>query len=157
MSMKCFSLERTQFLPVSLESAWEFFSSPLNLPSITPPWLNLKVRGEVPDRMVPGMVIYYRVKPLLGIPVTWISEITQLNPPHGFVDEQRVGPYRFWHHRHLFRPLRGGIEMIDQVTYSLKYGPVGTLVHAVFVRKRLKEIFDFRQAALERRFGCREG
>ena len=155
--MKTYRLERTQFLPVSLESAWEFFSSPLNLPSITPPWLNLKVAGRAPDRMYLGMLIRYRVKPLFGIPVTWISEITHVNPPHYFVDEQRFGPYRFWHHQHLFRPLRGGIEMIDQVSYSLKYGPVGTLVHAVFVRKRLEGIFDFRRQALERLFKRQEG
>ena len=152
--MKLYRLHRTQTLPVSVEEAWQFFSSPLNLSAITPSWLNLKVAGESPDPMFAGMLIRYRVTPLLGIPVTWISEITHVDPPHCFVDEQRFGPYRFWHHRHHFRPVNGGIEMTDAVSYRLKYGPVGTLMHAFLVKKRLEAIFDFRQGALERLF-CR--
>jgi ligand-binding SRPBCC domain-containing protein len=151
--VKLYRLHRAQILPVSQEEAWRFFSSPLNLPSITPPWLNLTAVEEVPDSMFPGMVIRYWVKPLLGIPVTWISEITHVDAPHYFVDEQRFGPYRFWLHQHHFRTVSGGIEMIDTVFYSLKYGPLGTLMNAFFIRKRLEEIFDFRQRALEQLFG----
>jgi ligand-binding SRPBCC domain-containing protein len=150
--MKLYRLHRTQILPVSLEEAWQFFSSPLNLPSITPPWLNLAAVGEVPDRMFPRVIIRYRVKPLFGIPVTWISEITHVDAPHYFVDEQRFGPYRFWHHQHHFRKVDGGVELTDTVFYSLKYGPIGRLMHAFVVRKRLEDIFDFRQRALEQLF-----
>lgn len=150
--MRLYRLHRIQTLPVSVEKAWQFFSSPLNLPSITPPWLNLKVVGEVPDRMFPGMVIRCRVAPLFGIPVNWISEITHVDPPHYFVDEQRLGPYRFWHHLHHIRPIGSGIEMIDTVSYSLKYGPFGRLMHAFVVKKRLEAIFNFRQKTLERLF-----
>ena len=150
--MKLYRLRRSQTLQASLQEAWHFFSSPLNLSSITPPWLNLAVHGEVSGRMFPGMVIRYRLTPLWGIPVTWISEITHVEPPHYFVDEQRFGPYRFWHHQHDFRPLNGGLEMIDTVHYSLKHGPIGVFMHALFVRKKLEEIFDFRENSLKQRF-----
>jgi ligand-binding SRPBCC domain-containing protein len=152
--MKLYRLQRTQILHVSLEAAWEFFSSPLNLPSLTPPWLNLAVRGEVPDHMFPGMIIRYGLTPLFNIPATWITEITHVDPPHLFVDEQRFGPYRFWHHQHFFRPLDGVTEMTDVVHYSLKYGPLGRLMHTPLVRKRLNAIFDFRKRSIEGRFGC---
>ena len=102
--------------------------------------------------MFPGMVIRYRLAPLFGIPLTWISEITHVQPPHYFVDEQRLGPYRLWHHQHHFRPVKGGTEMSDMVYYSLKYGPLGRLMHAFFIREQLEEIFDFRQKTLEQLF-----
>jgi len=150
--MRLHRLHRSQVLPVSLEEAWRFFASPLNLPLITPPWLNLAAEGEVPDRMFPGMINLYRVKPFLGMPVTWISEVTHIDAPHYFVDEQRFGPYRFWQHQHRFQAVTGGTEMIDTVFYSLKYGLIGTLMHVFLVRRRLEEIFTFRQRALERIF-----
>jgi ligand-binding SRPBCC domain-containing protein len=150
--MNFYRLHRTQILPVSLEVAWQFFSSPLNLPSITPPWLNLQAVGEVPERMFPGMLIQYHVKPIFGIPLTWVSEITHVDAPHYFVDEQRFGPYRLWHHQHHFRKMNGGIEVIDTVSYSLKYGPVGRLMHAFVIRKQLEAIFEFRRRALEELF-----
>ena len=150
--MRLHRLHRSQVLPVSLEEAWRFFASPLNLPLITPPWLNLAAEGEVPDRMFPGMINLYRVKPFFGMPVTWISEITHIDAPHYFVDEQRFGPYRFWQHQHRFGAVTGGTEMIDTVFYSLKYGLIGTLMHVFLVRRRLEEIFTFRQRALDRIF-----
>lgn len=153
--MRRHRLQRTQQLPVSMEQAWRFFASPLNLPLITPAWLRLTPLGEVPDRMFAGMIIHYRVTPLFGFALRWISEITHVDPPRCFVDEQRRGPYRFWHHHHHFRPAVGGIEMTDTVTYALKYGLVGTLIHALTIRKRLEEIFDFRQRCLQRYFGTR--
>ena len=140
--MRLHRLHRSQVLPVSLVEAWQFFASPLNLAA----------EGEVPDRMFPGMMNLYRVKPFFGIPVTWISEITHIDAPHYFVDEQRFGPYRFWQHQHCFRAANGGTEMIDTVFYSLKYGLIGTLMHVFLVRRRLEEIFTFRQRALERIF-----
>jgi ligand-binding SRPBCC domain-containing protein len=147
--MKLYRLCRSQILPVSAQEAWQFFSSPLNLPAITPPWLNLAVQGQLPDHMFPGMVISYRLTAFFGMPLTWISEITHVDAPHSFVDEQRFGPYRFWHHHHRFLSMKGGMEMTDTVHYGLKYGPIGTFMHALFIRKRLEEIFDFRQRALE--------
>lgn len=150
--MRLHSIHRTQTLPVSLEKAWQFFSSPFNLPSIIPPWLKLTVTNGVSDQMFPGMIIRYRVTPLLSVSVTWISEITHMDPMHYFVDEQRFGPYRFWHHHHHFQPAKGGIEMTDTVHYSMKYGPLGGLMHAFLIRKRLEAIFDFRQRTLTHLF-----
>jgi ligand-binding SRPBCC domain-containing protein len=150
--MILYRLDRIQKLSISLDEAWHFFSSPLNLPSITPPWLNLTILGELADRMFPGMIIRYRVTPFLGIPATWISEITHMEAPHYFVDKQRFGPYRFWHHQHHFLSTKGGIEMMDTVHYALKFGPVGRVMHAFVVKKKLEEIFDFRQRALTKRF-----
>ena len=150
--MKLHQLTRIQTLPVQMAEAWQFFSSPRNLPSITPPWLNLVAMNDIPDSMYPGMVIQYRVKPFLGIPVNWLTEITHVDAPRYFVDEQRFGPYRFWQHHHYFRPAKDGIKMTDTVYYALKYGPLGRLIHSALIRRRLEEIFDFRQRALAQLF-----
>ena len=155
--MKHFLIRRTQRLPVSTQQAWQFFSSPLNLPLITPPWLNLAPVDEVPDEMFPGMIIRYRVKPLPGWTVTWVTEITRVDPPRYFVDRQQCGPYRFWHHQHRFRPVSDGVEMIDKVTYGLKCDLFGTLIHRYFVRPRLEEIFNYRCRALEELFTIDRG
>ena len=150
--MKPVLLERTQFLPIPIETAWEFFSDPRNLPLITPPDLGFHITSSVPERMYAGMVVSYTVTPFGGLKVGWTTEITHVREPEFFVDEQRFGPYRFWHHQHLFRTVPGGTHMTDLVHYLLPLPPFGQLA-AGFVRGRLERIFAFRQQELERMFG----
>jgi ligand-binding SRPBCC domain-containing protein len=150
--MKRYQIERTQNLPIGADTAWQFFSSPLNLSTITPSWLNLKITNELAGRMHPGMVIHYRITPLFGVPVRWISEITHVDPPLCFVDEQLSGPYRFWHHLHRFRSTSIGIEMTDTVSYAMKYGPFGAWLHAWVIERKLADIFDYRQKKLAQIF-----
>ena len=151
--MKLHRLRFTQMLPIPPGEAWDFFSDPRNLPIITPPWLGFEVTSEVPDRMYAGMILSYRVRPVFGIPVTWVTEITHVDAPAFFVDEQRFGPYRFWHHEHHFRPAAGGVESEDLVHYAMPFGWAGEAVNALLVRKQLEEIFTFRREVLQKRFG----
>lgn len=143
-----YTLRRTQLLPVPLQMAWQFFSDPRNLPVITPPDLGFKITSELPEKMYAGMVVTYKVIALAGVRVNLVTEITHVREPDFFVDEQRFGPYRFWHHQHLFRQVEGGTEMVDQVSYLLPFQPLGQLV-APLVRNRLEHIFDFRRQTLE--------
>jgi ligand-binding SRPBCC domain-containing protein len=137
--------------------AWSFFSNPNNLQLITPPSLGLEATPEIPDKMYAGMIITYRVRPLLGIPMRWITEITHVDAPHMFIDEQRFGPYRFWHHQHRFQEIDGGVEMQDIVSYGLYGGPFAKIIHELAVRKQLEEIFRYRRTYLEARFGILSG
>jgi ligand-binding SRPBCC domain-containing protein len=151
--MPVHTLERTQVITASPAAAWDFFSSPRNLERITPKALDFHILSELPPRMYAGMMIRYRVRPLLGIPLTWVTEITHIEEGVRFVDEQRVGPYRMWHHEHHFRELPGGrIEMLDRVTYQLAGGWLSEPVHALVVRRQLAEIFDFRSESVKRLF-----
>jgi ligand-binding SRPBCC domain-containing protein len=149
--MKLHRLQTVQRLPVTQDEAWRYFSDASNLAKITPPNLGFEVTSPLPERVYAGLIITYRVRPLFGVPVGWVTEITHVDEPHLFVDEQRFGPYRFWHHQHLFRPVDGGVEMTDIVHYALP--PGGGLLRGVLVAPRLKEIFDYRQEVLERTFG----
>lgn len=142
-----------QRLPITLEEAWDFFSDPRNLAVITPPYMGFVIQNELPARMHPGLIIQYQVRPLFSVPVTWVTEITHMVPHRLFVDEQRFGPYRFWHHQHHFHPVDGGVEMRDIVHYDVGFGPLGDLVNRLVVRRRVQEIFDFRRRVLEQRFG----
>ncbi|TNE57356.1 MAG: hypothetical protein EP344_11270 [Bacteroidetes bacterium] len=153
--MAVFTLKRTQRLPISPEQAWAFFSAPVNLKKITPPYMGFDIRSdpEFLDTMYPGQVIAYTVKPLLGIPLFWMTEITHVREGSFFVDEQRVGPYALWHHQHHFRAVPEGVEMTDLVHYRLPMGILGRLAHWLFVRRQLKQIFDFRYRILEEMFG----
>ncbi|MEM2135545.1 MAG: SRPBCC family protein [Candidatus Jordarchaeaceae archaeon] len=151
--MKLYRLQFVQNLPIQIKEAWSFFSDPRNLPLITPPWLNLRITSEVPEKIYPGLIIIYRIKPLFGIPVTWVTEITHVNEPYYFVDEQRFGPYKFWHHQHIFRELKSGVEIQDIIHYALPFGPLGDMINTFIVKKRLCEIFTFRRLALERMLG----
>lgn len=146
-------IEREQFLPISKEEAWNFFSSPKNLAKITPTSLGFKVHGEVPDAMYPGLFIEYTVSPLLGIPMKWVTEITHVSEGEYFVDEQRVGPYAIWHHEHFFKAVEGGVLMRDVVHYKVPFGLLGVLVHPIIVRPKLEQIFLFRWQTNERLFG----
>lgn len=145
-------LERTQELPVSVAQAWEFFSSPHNLAKITPKDLGFEVLGAVPERMYEGLFINYHVSPLFGIQMKWTTEITHVKDQQYFVDEQRIGPYRIWHHEHFFEPTENGVRMIDRVHYALPFGILGRLVHPWLVKPRLEEIFNFRFKAAEALF-----
>lgn len=151
--MHVFSIKSKQVLPISLQEAWDFFSTPKNLQTITPAYLRFKITSEIADHMYPGQVITYTVKPLLGIPIFWMTEITHVKEGIYFVDEQRFGPYALWHHQHHFKEVEGGVEMIDLVHYKLPLGPLGSLANFLFVRKQLKGIFDYRFQFLETHFG----
>ena len=142
-----------QRLPISVEEAWDFFSDPRNLAVITPPDMGFEIQNELPARMHPGLIIKYKVRPLFNVPMTWVTEITHVVEPNLFVDEQRFGPYKFWHHQHHFREIPGGIEMRDIVHYDVGFGPLGDIANLLIVKPRVRAIFDFRRRVLEQRFG----
>jgi len=146
--MKTYCIIRRQLLGTDPETAWRFFSDPSNLSLITPPWLDFKITSPVPASIYAGLIISYRIRPLAGIAVPWLSEITHVDAPRFFVDEQRQGPYRFWHHQHRLKSVANGVEKTDVVHYQLPGGPIGILFHATWVRRRLEEIFDYRRAAI---------
>lgn len=150
--MKIYELKRTQFLPASMEEAWDFFSSPLNLNAMTPPSLKFRIESVDSYKMYSGQIIIYKIKILPGFVSTWVTEITEVKAMEYFIDEQRFGPYKFWHHKHFFKEAPGGIEMTDIVHYALPFGPLGRAVHALFVKNRLKEIFSFRYNFLKDKF-----
>ncbi|MCG6912415.1 SRPBCC family protein [bacterium BMS3Abin03] len=150
--MKIFQIKSKQTLNITLEESWDFFSNPRNLPKITPPWLKLKVTSNVPEKMYAGMIITYKVYPFLGIPSNWVTEITQVKEKNFFIDEQRFGPYKFWHHQHHFRESDKGIEMEDIVTYALPFDPLSRSVNNLLVGKKVKEIFDHREKVLSKLF-----
>lgn len=150
--MRLFHLHRRQFLPASIEAAWKFFTNPFNLAQITPPWLDLRITNSVCETIYPGLIITYRLKALFKVPATWVTEITQVEKPRAFVDEMRMGPYRFWHHQHLFRAVSGGVDVEDRVHYALKFGVLGLMLHGMVIRTKLDEIFDYRRSKLEKLF-----
>jgi len=151
--MKIYTLERTQILPISLEEAWDFFSSPKNLKKITPPYMGFEITsGAEHDKMYPGQIISYKVTPLLNIPMSWTTEITHVKDKEYFVDEQRFGPYAFWHHQHWFTEQRDGtVLMKDIVNYGLPFDPFGRIAIG-FVKSKLDEIFDYRIKAVDEYF-----
>lgn len=150
--MRLHSLKFRQLLAVPVADAWRFFSDPRNLARITPSWMGFEVTSELPERVYAGLLISYRIRPVLGLPVNWVTEITHLREPFYFVDEQRFGPYRFWHHEHTFRERDGGVEMEDTVHYGLRFGLAAEPVNSLFVRPRLRQIFDYRREVIARLF-----
>lgn len=157
--MKTYQLEFLQRMPISLEEAWQFFSSPLNLAKITPKEMAFEVTSslEHASSMYPGMIITYKVSPLLGIKLDWVTEITHVVDRKYFVDEQRFGPYQFWHHEHHFKEIPGGVEMRDLLSYGLPFGIIGMGVNQIMVAGKVQEIFEFREKKIEALFGSYTG
>jgi ligand-binding SRPBCC domain-containing protein len=156
--MKVYRLSKSQKLPITLEQAWSFFSTPKNLQEITPDELKFKILTDLEgEKMYPGQIINYIVTPIAGIPMRWTTEISQVKEGVYFVDEQRFGPYAFWHHKHFFEEIPGGVLATDIVDYALPLGPLGRFAHWLFVGKKLEQIFDFRFKILEERFGKWKG
>lgn len=149
--MKTYTLERRITLPVPVAEAFAFFENPYNLARITPPWLGFRIVSDGPVRMREGAEIHYRIR-VGGVPLAWKTVIAEYRPPFGFVDEQAYGPYRLWRHRHDFYPSAGGTIVTDRVDYALPFGWLGRIAHRLFVRRRLRQIFDYRSETLARIF-----
>lgn len=148
-----YTLQVQQFLYISLEEAWNFFSSPGNLQKITPPHMGFQITSGTVATMYPGQIITYRVSPFPGVTTNWVTEITHVSEGRYFVDEQRFGPYRMWHHEHHFEFRDGRVLMTDLVSYKLPFGFLGRIANVLLVRKQLKQIFAFRIEVLDRMFG----
>ena len=151
--MKVYNLKHTQILPISLAEAWEFFSTPKNLSKITPEHMGFRILySSGGPKMYPGQIIQYIVYGLPGIPMKWTTEITHVQEPNYFVDEQRFGPYSLWHHQHHFKEVESGVEMTDEVNYAIPLGPLGRFAHWLFVGKEVNTIFEHRFKVLEEYF-----
>ena len=154
--MKIYTLTKKQFLPITLDEAWAFFSTPINLKKITPEYMGFNILTDLGDgKMYPGQIIHYIVTPVLGIPMRWTTEITHVIDRKYFVDEQRFGPYSFWHHQHWFREVDGGVEMTDIVNYGIPMGFLGQIANTIFVQSKLQEIFDYREKVTNEMFGAK--
>lgn len=151
---KVYSIKTVQNIPIPLAQAWDFFSKPDNLKVITPASIALTVTSQpYSEQMYAGQVIEYTLRPILGIPLYWMTEITHVQDQQFFVDEQRFGPYSFWHHQHHFTAIPGGVQMTDIVHYKLPLWFLGDIAHALFVKKQLQGVFDYRFKQVEKLFG----
>jgi len=152
--MAAHSIKTVQKIPVSLDEAWAFFSNPANLQAITPEGMGFTIisrhHGDV---MYAGQLIEYKVRPVAGIPIYWMTEITQVKDRAYFIDEQRFGPYSLWHHQHHFKEIPGGVEMTDIVHYKNPLGILGRIANTLFVKQKLNSIFDYRYKKVEEMFG----
>ena len=145
-------LKQEQFLPISLETAWSFFATPKNLNLVTPKDMVFEITSELPERLYEGLIITYRIKPMMNIPMNWCTEITHIQEQQFFVDEQRKGPYNIWHHEHHFKAVEGGVLMTDLLHYDIGKSIFGWVAGKLFVHKKVKEIFAYRYRILERYF-----
>jgi ligand-binding SRPBCC domain-containing protein len=142
-------------MPISLDEAWDFFSSPLNLSKVTPAKMNFVITSDYTKdtKMYEGMVITYKISPLLGIKMDWMTEITHVREKEYFIDEQRFGPYALWHHEHHFETIPNGVKMTDKLYYAIPFGAFGRVANLAFVHKQVKQIFTYREKAVNELFG----
>ena len=150
--MSVHTLKKKQFLPITIEESWEFFSNPMNLKVITPPSLGLDITSEYSGEIYEGLILTYNVNPFPGYTTEWVTEITHLERNRYFIDEQRIGPYKLWHHQHFFRPEKDGITAEDLIHYCVPFGPLGDLLNYIYISKNLDNIFDYRYKVLDELF-----
>jgi len=136
--------KREQWLDCTLDEAWKFFSTPRNLEQLTPASIRFRITHLNSESAHIGQIIGYRIRIAPMIEVPWLTELTVVEPRQRFVDDQRSGPYKVWHHEHTFEEMNGGVLMRDTVTYVLPFGPIGDIVHKLFVGRKLRFIFDER-------------
>lgn len=151
-------LLRQQVIRAEPARVWAFFATPRNLDALTPPDLRFRILSDLPARMYAGQLIEYRISPVPGLWLRWLTEIRHVREGEYFVDEQRAGPYRLWYHEHHFEAVPGGVRMTDRVTYDVGWGPAGWLAERLWVRRQLDGIFDFRRQRVDELFhreaGC---
>jgi len=151
--MKIYTLKSKQQLPISIDVAWEFLSDPRNLKVITPQHMGFFIESGADRAMFPGQIIQYLITPMFGIKTRWVTEITHVIDKQYFVDEQRFGPYSFWHHKHFIKEIPGGVEMEDIIDYKIPFGLLGQLMHPIIVQPKLNQIFEYRRNKLIELFG----
>ena len=151
--MKIYRFVRNQKIPIDKNEAWKFLSDPNNLKTITPDYMGFDIIEKENTKMYSGQIIKYIVTPIFGIKMNWVTEITHVKDFEYFVDEQRFGPYKFWHHKHKFEIIDGGVKIIDILDYSLPFGFIGLFFHPFLVKPKLDEIFSFREKKLIEIFG----
>ncbi|PZR19600.1 MAG: cell division inhibitor [Flavobacterium psychrophilum] len=148
-----YTFKRTQKFTASIQEVWGFISTPKNLAVITPPSMGFKTLSGDEREMFSGQIIHYTVTPLFGFKIEWVTEITHVVNNEHFVDEQRYGPYKFWHHKHFLKEIPGGVEMEDIIHYKVPFGILGRIAHPFLVQPKLNEIFDYREKKLKELFG----
>ena len=152
--MGFYQFKRQQVIHRPIEELWLFISNPKNLKKITPDYMGFDVMSEkLSDKMYEGMIISYKVSPLLGVKTTWVTEITHIKEGTYFVDEQRVGPYKIWHHQHFLESIPEGTLMTDIISYQPPFGVLGSIANKLFIKQKLEEIFDYRSKILIQLFG----
>jgi ligand-binding SRPBCC domain-containing protein len=152
--MAVHQLKRTQLIPADVEAIWQFFSSPTNLGVITPPYMNFRITSPPEEKGIyEGQIITYKVSPILSVPLFWMTEIREVEYLKKFVDIQKKGPYKLWHHEHTFVQQGEYVLMTDTVHYELPFGILGDAVHGLFVKKQLEEIFDYRNKKIIEIYG----
>ena len=147
-----YQFKTTQKLNISINEAWNFLSNPKNLKDITPEYMRFDIISGDDKKMFPGQIIEYILTPVFNIPFKWVTEITHVKQKKYFVDEQRFGPYSFWHHKHFIKEVEDGVIMEDIVHYKLPLGIIGRLAHRLFVKNKVEEIFSFRRKKLDSLF-----
>jgi len=142
-----------QTLNMLEDEAWQFFSSPQHLNSMTPDFFNVTPTSKVPDKIYSGLMISYSMKAVMGVPMSWLSEISHCQSPHYFIYEQRVGPFKFWSHEVRLTKKQAVILLEDIVFYTMPFGMLGELMHKLLIAKKLTDIFESRQAYLKQHWG----
>ena len=148
---KIYSFSKEQFVPSDIDTVFEFFSRPENLEKITPSSMGFNIITPKPIEMKEGAIIDYTVK-ILGVPVRWRTIITSYKKNEFFVDEQLKGPYSYWHHKHTFEEIEGGVLIIDEITYALPIQAFRLIFHPLIIKPQLKQIFDFRFQIIKDKF-----
>ncbi len=151
--MKIYHLYRRQHLAITLQEAWEFFSSPYNLNDITPEFFHVTITSKVPEKIYAGLMISYRIKAVSGIPMAWLSEVSHCDEPRRFVYEQRIGPFKFWSHEVCLTEQQNGIVLEDIMFYAMPLGWLGRLINSVLIAEKLERIFDIRRDYLKSKWG----
>jgi ligand-binding SRPBCC domain-containing protein len=153
--MRVYKKETVQHINATLDECWTFFSSPGNLQKITPKTMGFEITDFDNQSMYAGQIIQYKISPLLGLKLNWVTEITKVKDKAYFIDEQRFGPYSFWHHKHFFEATTNGVKMTDVVHYALPLGILGRIMNALIVKNKLREIFDYRQLKVNQLFNSK--
>ena len=150
--MKLTQLYFEQKINTDINKLWNFISSPKNLSKITPDYMDFKILSEIPNEMYEGLIISYTVRPILGIKLNWVTEITHIKNNNYFIDEQRQGPYKMWHHEHILEETNDGIIMRDKLSYIPPFGIFGQILNILFIKKQINKIFEYRTKILDEIF-----
>ena len=148
-----YTLYAKQTVAKEIDLLWDFFRKPRNLNKLTPEDVEFKITSGKSDDFYEGKIISYKIRPFKMINLNCVTEISQVKEGFYFVDNQIFGPYKMWHHEHHFKSNGDGTtDIIDKVKYKLPFYILGRLMHKIFIKRKLVNIFMFRQKQINNLF-----
>lgn len=134
--------EHRSVINTTIEQMVAFHQHPKAFQRLTPPPVFIQVQRNALNGLTDGEVEFTM---WMGpVPVRWLARHEPGPTETSFIDRQMKGPLKSWEHQHIFKPVEGGVELLDHITLEHQSGWKGLLTRLTFDGFPLRMLFIYR-------------